>query len=252
MLHYELHDHLRTGSRHLSPLPSSSYHPLSRHVTVARPGPDEYYCRQSYLPHLCIPLHWQQLKNLFRPQRKWGNVNIDPVRSCRVEFDCKNSLSKTPILQFRTTLTQDLSTVALFRAMAINSCHATSDSSNRNTKETASGQFKSIPILSLERARNPDTKPAFLTELRDALLKVGFLYLADTGLPPNLIQQIKDETIKFFDESILPLTEKERIEMKNEKSFLGWSRVSNISTRRVLGTLLFYDSTRGVSSISFS
>ena len=112
--------------------------------------------------------------------------------------------------------------------MAINSCDPTGDASTRNTKETASGQFKSIPILSLERARNPDMKLAFLTELRDALLNVGFLYLADTGLPADLIRQVKDETIKFFDESILPLTEKERIEMKNEKSFLGWSRVSNI------------------------
>ena len=102
----------------------------------------------------------------------------------------------------------------------------TSDSSNRNAKQTASGQFTSIPILSLERARNPDLKPAFLSELRDALLNVGFLYLADTGLPLDLIQRVKDETFKFFDESVMPLKEKERIEMKNEKSFLGWSRVS--------------------------
>lgn len=32
------------------------------------------------------------------------------------------------------------------------------------------------------------------------------------------------ETRKFFEE--LPFEEKEKIEMKNEKSFLGWSRVS--------------------------
>jgi isopenicillin N synthase-like dioxygenase len=110
--------------------------------------------------------------------------------------------------------------------MAINSRHMTNDSSTGTSKETASGQFTSIPILSLERARNPVTKPAFLSELRDALLNVGFLYLSDTGLPLDLIQRVKNETFKFFDESILPLEEKERIEMKNEKSFLGWSRVS--------------------------
>lgn len=122
--------------------------------------------------------------------------------------------------------------------MAINSCEMTSDPSNHNTKETVSGQFTSIPILSLEQARNPDTKPTFLSELRDALLNVGFLYLADTGLPSNLIQRVKDETFKFFDESILSLMEKEQIEMKNEKSFLGWSRVSTFQ--------LLYDSTQGV------
>ena len=102
----------------------------------------------------------------------------------------------------------------------------TNGSSKGTAKETASGQFTSIPILSLEQARHPVTKPVFLAELRDALLNVGFLYLTDTGLPVDLIQQVKNETFKFFDERILPLEEKERIEMKNEKSFLGWSRVS--------------------------
>lgn len=116
---------------------------------------------------------------------------------------------------------QDSSKVVLSREMTINS-----SLTNTDIKETASGRFTSIPILSLERARNPDTKSAFLSDLRDALLNVGFLYLADTGLPSDLIQHVKDETFKFFDESILPLEEKERIEMKNEKSFLGWSRVS--------------------------
>jgi hypothetical protein len=136
--------------------------------------------------------------------------------------------------------------------MAINSSHTASDSSTNNTKETASGQFTSIPILSLEQARNPDMKPAFLSELRDALLNVGFLYLADTGLPLNLIQQVKDETFKFFDESILPLKEKERIEMKNEKSFLGWSRVSTFQHGFSLNTLLLYDATQGdLQSVSY-
>jgi isopenicillin N synthase-like dioxygenase len=108
----------------------------------------------------------------------------------------------------------------------MNLWHMANNSSNGDMKETESGQFTSIPILSLEQARNPNTKPEFLSKLRDALLNVGFLYLTDTGLPSDLIQQVKDETFKFFDESILPLEEKERVEMKNEKSFLGWSRVS--------------------------
>lgn len=105
--------------------------------------------------------------------------------------------------------------------------------SNGAGDAAVSGRFKSIPILSLGRARNPETKPTFLVELRNALLNVGFCYISDTGLPSELVQQVKDETFKFFDESLLPLTEKGKIEMKNEKSFLGWSRVSKILNRHL-------------------
>jgi isopenicillin N synthase-like dioxygenase len=91
---------------------------------------------------------------------------------------------------------------------------------------TPTPSFTSVPVLQLSLARDPSTKPAFLVELRDALLNVGFLYLSGTGLPNDLIGKVCKLTTDFFDEDILPLREKERIEMKNEKSFLGWSRVS--------------------------
>jgi len=84
--------------------------------------------------------------------------------------------------------------------------------------------FTSIPILRLSDARRPDTKPAFLAALRAALLDVGFLYLAETGLPEGLVEAVVRETRRFFEG--VPVEEKERIEMRNEKSFLGWSRVS--------------------------
>jgi isopenicillin N synthase-like dioxygenase len=87
--------------------------------------------------------------------------------------------------------------------------------------------FTNIPILPLSQALNPETKPQFLAELRDALLNVGFLYLSETGLPDQLIQDVIRECRDFFEK--LPREEKERIEMKNEKSFLGWSRVSVMS-----------------------
>jgi isopenicillin N synthase-like dioxygenase len=86
--------------------------------------------------------------------------------------------------------------------------------------------FTTVPILPLAHARNSATKPAFLKELRDALLNCGFLYLSETGLPEDLVQKVCEETRQFFDEDVLPLEEKGKIEMKNEKSFLGWSRVS--------------------------
>lgn len=88
--------------------------------------------------------------------------------------------------------------------------------------------FSHIPILPLSQALDPATKPQFLADLRDALLNVGFLYLSETGLPETLVADVKRECQKFFEE--LPQAEKEAIEMKNQKSFLGWSRVDNETT----------------------
>jgi isopenicillin N synthase-like dioxygenase len=84
--------------------------------------------------------------------------------------------------------------------------------------------FTTLPILPLSAALDPATKPQFLQDLRSALLNVGFLYLSETGLPEQLVQDVIKECGQFFEK--LPREEKERIEMKNEKSFLGWSRVS--------------------------
>lgn len=40
------------------------------------------------------------------------------------------------------------------------------------------------------------------------------------------MKKVCELTFAFFDEGIVGLEDKERIEMKREKSFLGWSRVS--------------------------
>ncbi|KAF2277899.1 Clavaminate synthase-like protein [Westerdykella ornata] len=88
--------------------------------------------------------------------------------------------------------------------------------------------FTEIPILPLSQALDPETKPQFLSQLRDALLNVGFLYLSETGIPDALIEDVIRECNEFFEE--LPLEEKEKIEMKNQKSFLGWSRLDNETT----------------------
>lgn len=93
-----------------------------------------------------------------------------------------------------------------------------------NIMDVDADTFTELPILLLSQALDPDTRPRFLADLRSALLNVGFLYLSETGLPEQLVADVIDECKGFFEN--LPQEEKERIEMKNEKSFLGWSRVS--------------------------
>ncbi|OAQ66886.1 naringenin 3-dioxygenase [Pochonia chlamydosporia 170] len=83
--------------------------------------------------------------------------------------------------------------------------------------------FTSIPILDLKLARDPATKPEFLEQLRHALMEVGFLYLKNVGISEELFQDVIKKGKAFFD---IPLEEKLKIEMKNAKSFLGYSQLS--------------------------
>lgn len=84
--------------------------------------------------------------------------------------------------------------------------------------------FDAIPLLDLSLSRSPDTKPAFLTSLRDALLDVGFLYIKDTGIEDALIQDVIEQGRAFFS---LPEEQKLEVEMKNVPSFLGYSKLGN-------------------------
>ncbi|KAF3913875.1 hypothetical protein ABW21_db0203783 [Orbilia brochopaga] len=88
--------------------------------------------------------------------------------------------------------------------------------------------FTSIPILDLSLARSPDTKPAFLKDLRHALIEVGFLYISNTGISQELTERVKKLGVEFFD---IPEEEKLRLEMKNSPHFLGYSRLGNEITR---------------------
>jgi isopenicillin N synthase-like dioxygenase len=106
--------------------------------------------------------------------------------------------------------------------------------------------FTSIPILDLAAARDPATKPQFLTELRHALMEVGFLYLKNVGIEDELFQKVIELGKGFFDipeedkcvTTYLPHSllfpyanhsthlSRLKIEMKNAPSFLGYSRLS--------------------------
>jgi isopenicillin N synthase-like dioxygenase len=65
--------------------------------------------------------------------------------------------------------------------------------------------FTSIPILDLALAQDPATKPRFLSELRHALMEVGFLYLKNVGISDEFFKQVIEEGKAFFD---IPTEEK--------------------------------------------
>lgn len=65
--------------------------------------------------------------------------------------------------------------------------------------------FKSIPILDLSLADDLATKPAFLDQLRHALLEVGFLYLKNFGDAEELVPEVIRLGVAFFD---IPTEEK--------------------------------------------
>ncbi|KAI9652118.1 MAG: hypothetical protein M1831_007204 [Alyxoria varia] len=121
--------------------------------------------------------------------------------------------------------------------------------------------------LPARRSHSPENahKPVFLKQLRDALLHVGFFYLGsiDAFVPASLRDEVMRECWAFFKESdsngeaaegylqhrhrshegvgmgmaekkeearkvgYLPHSERLKIEMKNDKTFLGWSRLDN-------------------------
>lgn len=90
--------------------------------------------------------------------------------------------------------------------------------------------FDAIPLLDLSLSRSPDTKPDFLTSLRDALLDVGFLYIKDTGIEDALIQDVIEQGRAFFS---LPEEQKLEVEMKNVPSFLGEIQVQSFPIRLI-------------------
>lgn len=65
--------------------------------------------------------------------------------------------------------------------------------------------FTSLPILDLSLADDPATKPAFLADLRHALMEVGFLYIKNVGISEHLFNRVISEGRTFFD---IPLEEK--------------------------------------------
>ncbi|GAB1313735.1 hypothetical protein MFIFM68171_03945 [Madurella fahalii] len=84
------------------------------------------------------------------------------------------------------------------------------------------GDFVSIPTLDLSLARSSETKERFLSELRNALVRVGFFYVKNHSIPGHVQQDALQQSMAFFN---LPLEKKLEIETVYSKHFLGYNRM---------------------------
>jgi len=90
--------------------------------------------------------------------------------------------------------------------------------------------FTSIPILDLSLASDPGTKPAFLADLRHALMEVGFLYLKSVGIPDELFKEVIKEGVAFFD---IPMEEKYAVSQRNFSPAHGFPHRRQTCPRRL-------------------
>ncbi|KAK0213384.1 hypothetical protein DFS33DRAFT_1288721 [Desarmillaria ectypa] len=89
------------------------------------------------------------------------------------------------------------------------------------SSSSASGNFSSIPILDYSLAASPSTRPKLISELRNAAINVGFLYLSKTNVDPILVKDLVSYLPRLF---ALPQEAKEKIRMRNSPHFLGYSQ----------------------------
>ncbi|TDL24289.1 Clavaminate synthase-like protein [Rickenella mellea] len=89
------------------------------------------------------------------------------------------------------------------------------------------GNFASIPILDYSLLTRGQ-KPAFIDQLRHALINVGFLYLANSPVNEDLIETLISYVPRLFD---LDSAKKDAIRMANSQHFLGYSRLGSELTK---------------------
>ncbi len=93
---------------------------------------------------------------------------------------------------------------------------------------TTSANFTSIPTLNHDLLASPDTRPAFIQQLQNALINIGFLYLEHPPIPTALFDEVVAYLPRFF---ALPQERKDALRMANSPHFLGYSHLGVEHTR---------------------
>lgn len=88
--------------------------------------------------------------------------------------------------------------------------------------------FSSVPVLDYALVSDPSRKPEFISELRHALINVGFLYLSNAPVSKTDIDDLIEYIPRLF---ALPQEAKDKILMANSPHFLGYSRLGAELTR---------------------
>ncbi|MBK0090803.1 isopenicillin N synthase family oxygenase [Erwinia sp. S59] len=88
---------------------------------------------------------------------------------------------------------------------------------------------ETLPVLDLALLELPDAEQSpYLAELRTTARDVGFFYLINHGINPQLLQNVKSITQAFF---ALPDEEKQRVSMIHSPHFRGYNRAGVEYTR---------------------
>lgn len=80
--------------------------------------------------------------------------------------------------------------------------------------------FSSVPVLNFQDALSSETKPKFLSELRHALVDIGFFYLSDPSVTEDTRSQFVRKASEFFN---LPSTVKSEVGIINCNNFKGYA-----------------------------
>ncbi|KAI0860065.1 2OG-Fe(II) oxygenase superfamily protein [Xylaria cubensis] len=87
--------------------------------------------------------------------------------------------------------------------------------------------FSTIPTLDLSQASNPEQLPNLLTDLRHALIDVGFLYITNHEVPSSVIDDLVSALPNLFN---LNEETKRAVALENSPHFLGYSGVGSENT----------------------
>ncbi|KAJ3843597.1 hypothetical protein F5878DRAFT_706722 [Lentinula raphanica] len=97
----------------------------------------------------------------------------------------------------------------------------TSATLNTRSTDVSKLDYYDIPVIDWELSVTD--KPLFLRQLRDAMINIGFLYLANHPVPKEAIARVKEMAPKFFE---LSQKTKDELDMKNSMHFHGYLKVS--------------------------
>ncbi|TFK53835.1 Clavaminate synthase-like protein [Heliocybe sulcata] len=89
--------------------------------------------------------------------------------------------------------------------------------------------FSTVPVLDYSKVYNSETRDEFVQELRNAVVNVGFLYLANHSVDPSVVARMTEHYIpRLF---ALPQEEKDKIKMANSPHFFGYTAFAREFTK---------------------